>query len=390
MSIPKAIAGTVFGALMVFRAGGNDLPGASNEFAGKLLGAIGGKVEDTFVLSPLSIFTAMGMVSEGAKGQTRAQLLEALSWPADSEIGTAVADYLSAAGKSMPEFSVANALIVTRDPERPGEMLESYKDTLDRQYGAEIFPGSLDDINSWVSRKTRGKIPRILEELSETTMCVIVNAAYFRGEWESPFSPDLTRVLPFTTGSGEEIQVPSMNLSGDFRSEETDSYRSILLPYSGGSAAMVVLVPRDSADIGALGRSLTGGFSTQILERLMRAERTEVALSLPKFGVESSFNLIPPLIKMGVQDAFSGLSADFSGMATIDLQISQVVHKARVEVDEAGTAAAASTTVEMIEVTGMAPRAVTVPFRVDRPFLFFIADCGTGTVIFLGKVTDPR
>jgi len=329
------------------------------------------------------------------------------------------------------ELRVANGLWGAKEyPFRP-EFLK----TLDTHYATGGI-ASMDfqndpeaarrKINDWCKEQTKGRITDALPEGSvvKDTRLVLANAIYFLGQWAEPFDVIHTKDAAFTLFAPNSkalasVPVPMMrkwsartayaafNADGSFfetpqtynprEKDQSKLYpgdRGFLmaeLPYKGGQLAMTVLVPRSPDGLGHLENLLT---TENLRQWLGRLQGRKVNVSLPKFKLQTAYEMKDPLKALGMVRAFDGTEANFSGMSTSDerLYVSAVIHKAFVQVNEKGTEAAAFSAVLMVK--SGAPREELVPFipefKADRPFLFLIRDCKTGTILFLGRVEDPR
>jgi serpin B len=245
-------------------------------------------------------------------------------------------------------------------------------------------------INDWVAEQTEDKIKGLIPAglLNPLVRLVLTNAIYFNGKWVLPFDPSDTQGEPFTLLDGSTVQVPMMSQTETFRYAEGEGYQAAVLPYRGSSLSMVLLLPEEGRF-----EEVEAALSPELLTSLdehLAYER--LRLSVPKFKFESEFNLSDALIGMGMPSAF-GLGdsggADFSGMTgDRSLMISAVIHKAFVAVDEEGTEAAAATAVIVLEAEVVIDDVLEM--KLDRPFLFLIRDEETGTVLFVGRVMDPR
>ncbi len=358
----------------------------NNALAVQLYGELGAK-EGNLFFSPYSISSAMAMTYAGARENTAAQMKKVLHFqlvqtPLNSAFKGLNRELAATAQTSGQRLSIANALVLTG-----GDVNGEYTRVLKDSYDAEIFGGNLNAINSWVKRKTEGKIDKILEELSANSVCVILNAIYFKGVWQVQFDKKNTHDAPFRLSANKHVKVPLMYRKGDFNLLDEKDFQALSLPYKGNSLSMVVLLPRSVDGLSALEKQLTGGDLKEWLLRLDKQPNRKVSLYLPKFKMETAYDLGSPFQKMGMKDAFSP-AADFTGMGWEKgfLWIGQIKHKAFVEVNEEGTEAAAATAVEMV--TKSAPIRELV-FRADHPFFFMIRDNATGTVLFMGRVANP-
>lgn len=357
-----------------------ELAKANNEFAFKLFSELDDPKEKVTLFSPLSISSAMAMVGSGASGETKEEIVDLLSIQNEGLLGKSFGEYLKSMSYKEPQLEIANALVL----QEPEGVLETYKSLLKEDYDAEVFPGNLVEINSWCNEKTYGKIPKILEDLSPDSVCVILNAVYFKGDWVRPFEKSMTMDSPFKLLDNQSIEIPMMSQTSSFSVFENEDYSSILLPYKGDRVSMVVLLPSEGSSLDNL--ELSADTFEDLWKNLSNTPPQKVWLLLPKFKIKSHYSLIPPFQKMGLLAPFGG-GADFSGISKGSLGIQQIVHKAIVEVDETGTVAAAVTAVAMGRGTSVQP---PPSFKVDRPFMFFLVDNQTGAILFMARVNDPR
>ena len=254
---------------------------------------------------------------------------------------------------------------------------------------ASDFAGAPDEsrvrINDWVAEETAGKFTDLLPPgaVDRSTRLVLTNAVYFNASWHWPFNHRDTEARPFHLDGGGTVGVPMMTQTyKGYGYARGDGYQVVDVPYSWGEISMTILLP-DEGTLGAFADSLNSDLLDQIVDGI---ETTYVTLTMPLFACESEFSLAETLAGMGMPDAFDG-RADFSGMTgSKDLWISRIVHKAFVSVDEKGTEAAAATGVVM---STSGPSKEPIVVIVDRPFMFLIRDAGTGTVLFLGRVSNP-
>jgi serpin B len=379
-------------------------------FALQLFQKLQGEKGNLF-FSPYSISTALAMTYAGARGGTQEQMAQALCFPTAKEVVQKLAegreplspedfarafseiikDLNARGGKSAYELRVANALWGQQD----FEFLPSFAKLVEDQYGGHLeqvdfvkaAEKARQTINAWVEKQTNGKIQDLIGPglLDRMTRLVLTNAVYFKGTWASQFQKEGTRDEPFTLLEGGQVQVPMMNQQARFGYSEADSLQVLEMPYVGQELSMVVLLPKEAAGISDLEKALT---SENVPKWLGGLRQQEVIVAVPKFKMTHRFNMGAVLQGMGMTDAFTR-QADFSGMTgRRDLFISAVVHQAYVDVNEEGTEAAAATGVTM-KVTSIAPGKVPV-FRADHPFLFLIRDTRSGSILFLGRMMNPK
>jgi len=374
----------------------------NNDFACAMYGELRQRPGNLF-FSPFSIRTALGMTQVGAKGETAAQMREALrTSSSDEALDVASAEIiqrLNAAGGGKDEIAVANSLWGQDD----APLLPGFRDRIAQHYGGEMnlvdFRRAADAarvaINQWIAQRTRKKIRDLIPSgaLNAETRLVLVNAVYFKGTWMAQFRRAATRDRPFRLEVGSTVQVPFMYQREHIRYAQAADYQAVDLAYQGGDLSMLVLLPDRKGEL----RDLEETLSAQMLhDCVSRMDIREVKLFLPRFkSTWGTVNMRDQLTTLGMPFAFSPAQADFSGIngyappSENSLFISDVLHKAFVEVHEEGTEAAAATELRMT--LGAAPsRVPPVPiFRADHPFLFAIRDRKSGAILFLGRMVDP-
>jgi serpin B len=366
----------------------------NNAFACALYSELA-KNKGNLFFSPFSISAALSMTYAGARGETAKQMAEALHLTLGADkLHPALADLMKAmnGGGKKYQLSVANALWGQSGTKFQPEFLKLTQN----YYGAGFKPVDFIDaqkreqtrgkINRWVESKTKHKIRDLIKPdvLTELTRLVLTNAIYFKGQWEQQFKPADTKNMPFYIRPGESKEVPLMFQTAKFPYTVNDQAQILELPYAGGDLSMVVVLPKPESSLAALEASFTLEKVQSLLEKL---SPVEVKVYLPRFKMEQSFSLNETLKGLGMRDAFDSLKADFSGIATgARLYITSVIHKAFVEVNEAGTEAAASTAV----VVGTKAIKIEPTFRADHPFLFLIRDRRTGSILFMGRMVEPK
>lgn len=367
---------------------------AMQGFAGDLYGEL--PADGNLVVSPYSVVAALGMTLTGAGGRTAREMREVLG--ADDRFHgglNALTTYVESLAGPVPHRDGKEIALDTANQlfgQRGVGWERAFLDTLAREYGAAVrtvdFENAAEDarvlINDWVAGRTHDRILDLIGRgvLDTATRLVLVNAIYLKAPWEKPFEPSSTRDGAFHLADGSTAQVPMMSGSPYGAVTRGDGWQAARIPYAGGTLAMTVVLPDAGrlADVeqqvarGGLARMLAGGRGTTL------------DLRLPRWTFRSQAHLAEILGGLGMPTAF-GADADFRPMTDedLDLCIGEVIHQGFVAVDEHGTEAAAATAVVM-ETTAMP---VTVPFHVDRPFLFVVHDVEHGTPLFLGRVTDP-
>lgn len=380
--------------------GGDSARGAAteaNRFAASLFGELSATAKGNLVVSPFSIHTCMSMVAAGAAGNTERQMLQSLALPADRTARHAALAALRArmdavGAKGDVTLDVANRVWTQKSYPLLPAFVKDVESVFGAGFAAADFAGQAEQerriINGWVEEKTRDRIKDLLPPgiLTPLTRMVLVNAVYFYGTWQTPFSKDRTEAAPFHAAPGRDLDVDLMQAHLEHLGyHEEPGLQVCELPYKGREVSMVVLLPA-AGRLGALEARLARGDLDAITDRLR--PRT-VNVGLPRFKIEAQFGLNDPLIALGMRDAFSPGRADFSGMTgTRDLFVSAVVHKAFIEVNEKGTEAAAATAAVMA-VRAMPRMEEPAVFRADRPFLFVLRDRASGAILFLGRVASP-
>jgi serpin B len=371
---------------------------AINTLGIELLGQAGQPGENT-ALSPFSIQTALVMTYAGAEGETRAQMAHVLHLGADAVPSFAALQKQITTVPETVTLNVANRLFGQEGYDFRPEYLKLVKE----QFGAPLeelnFKKSpekaADHINAWVEKQTKDRIRDLLPKgaLTGDTSLVLVNAIYLKAAWTEKFEKSATSPLPFHFPDGKKADVATMMREDQFGYRKDNGVTAISLPYKGGDLQFVVLLPEKADGVPALEKKLTPGF----LAGLAKLPPSAVRLYLPKFKLSPpALALGETLQKMGMPSAFDVPqgSANFNGIAPRlpdrYLAISNVFHKAFVEIDEQGAEAAAATAVVMDTLSARAPGPGPVVVRVDRPFLFAIQHRPSGACLFLGRVTDPR
>ncbi|XP_039890800.1 leukocyte elastase inhibitor-like isoform X1 [Simochromis diagramma] len=349
-------------------------------------------------VSPLSISSALAMVYLGAKGDTAAQMAQALSFSSGEGVH---ADFQKLnADINSPSASYILKLANRLYGENTAHFLPDFLDATQKYYQADLktvdFIGAPEacraEINSWVEQQTENKIKDLLkpETVETDTRLVLVNAVYFKGNWKNPFKEANTKEMPFKIKQNETVPVQMMyqekKLPYNYIADH--DLQILELPYVGEELSMFILLPKESSGpLLKLEKELTQERLNEWTDRKNMSTRSEVVLHLPKFKLEEDYKLNDPLAKLGMKDVFCAGRADLSGMnGDGGLFLSTVAHKAFVEVNEEGTEAAAATgVVSMILCGGW-----TQYFTADHPFLFFIRHNETKSILFFGRFSSPQ
>ncbi|KUO62899.1 MAG: proteinase IV [Gracilibacter sp. BRH_c7a] len=345
--------------------------------------------EGNIFISPLSISTALAMTYQGAAASTKEGMAEALGYSGieDTKLNESYQNllpYLNGLDDKV-QLNISNSIWVREGEEIRQDFLTANRDI----FKASVTPldfgeaKAADQINHWISEATNKKIEKMINSpISPDIIMYLINAIYFKGDWTEQFDPKHTFQTRFKAENGSMNDIMMMQRTGKVAYGQGDGFQAVRLPYGSGKAAMYCILPGEDIPINDFIATLDGEH-WQVIRDSIR-ERDEVNLQLPRFKLEYGIkNLNAGLTALGMGEAFTD-KADFSGIGD-NICISRVLHKAIIEVNEEGSEAAAATAVEMT-LTG-AP-AEPLAFIADRPFVFVIADDETGTILFMGKLSE--
>jgi serpin B len=369
----------------------NHLITSQNRFAFKLFTTLAERERGNNVfISPASVALALALAANGARGATWRAIAQALEL-GDLDLDTlnrANAELMDALNHLDPQIklAVANSLWVRNDIALDSEFLRRCQTF----YGAEVAnlnfadPKSVSIINDWVNRQTNGKIERIVDRIGRDALLFLINAIYFKGNWARQFDPRLTETGTFTPLTGQSKSHPMMSQHGTYRYYASNEFQAISLPYSNERVTMDIFLPTQRSSLAAFCQALS---SAHWQRWQAHFAKTEGSIELPRFKLTYETSLNDTLKALGMDIAF-GSAADFSGMCRSDkVHIDEVKHKTFVEVNEAGTEAAAVTSVGMIRASFMPTK--TFRMIVDRPFFCAIRDTQTNALLFMGAIVDP-
>jgi len=368
---------------------------------------------------PYSISTCLAMLYAGANGDTEQQMSQVLGFGTNQQqFASVFGDLQSELGAEQEtnaiELNIANALWI----QEGFPFLPAFLQTATSQYQANIGQADFiseasevtDEINNWVAQETQNKIQNIvrLGLINAGTRFVLANALYFLGVWTTSFEETNTTTQPFYLSGTTFVEAPLMHqpflvdgngnpITFNYMDNwewawlgyiiPTNGFQALELPYGSNQLSMVILLPSQVDGLGQLEGQLTPSFLSNVLSQMVAQQ---VEIFLPRFTLESTFDLANTLAAMGMADAFTRGVADFSGIdGNTDLFVTFVRHKAWGQVNEAGTQAAAATVVGGGGGQSAPPPPPPPVFRADHPFLFLIRDTQTGSVLFLGRLTNP-
>jgi serpin B len=342
------------------------------------------------MISPLSASVALGMALNGADGQTFEAMRTVLDYAGmtNAEINTAYRGLIAQLRARDPkvEFKLANSVW----HERSFPVEQPFIDALRQSFAAEVAgldfasPESVNTINEWAARSTGNRIRQLIERIEPLDRLFLINAVYFKAPWTTPFEPQATSPRPFVTLAGATVDVPTMTQDAALRHFTADGVQAVELLYADSAYSMVILAPdRKETPLASLIERLTREQWDAWMDRFAAGR---VMLFMPKFRFDYGVQLKQSLGHMGMAVAFQPHVANFRRInpGQIDLHISSVIQKSFIDVHELGTEAAAATAVT-IGVTSLPP---TLTF--DRPFLFAIRERSTNTLLFVGRIGDPR
>lgn len=342
--------------------------------------------DSNLCLSPYSAYVCLAMAANGAQGLNLLEFLNVLGLSKNNleALNQVVVDLRDSLLNADPmiKFTSVNSLWYNNNWQVYADYQRNLREYYDAKVSALDFgnPTSVDTINEWVSYHTNDKINDLVNYISPSDVCFLINAVYFNGQWTQVFDRDNTRIKFFYLPNGDYSECNMMNVYGVFNVIYDDKIIAAELPYGNKSFAMYVFMSRQRT------QPLADFYEENLLNHwpVVREKflPDTTIIKLPQFSFENDYVLNDHLINMGLTEAFES-SADFSKMGPGNLWISKVRQKTFIDVNEDGTEAAAATA---ISVTG----SPSIPYTFNRPFIYVIADRATGTIIFIGQVTDPK
>jgi serpin B len=346
------------------------------------------KVEkENLFLSPLSTYFALLVAYEGSKNKTKQEFEKVLYLNNSGSLDNKYFQNFATKSDSSPGLKVSNAIWLDKNFVVEGEYSKSVSDKYLSDFEQTEFANTekaVSDINGWVSEKTNRKINEIISDsdINADTKLVISNAVYFKGEWLLKFNKQKTISAPFFTSIENQYKVDFMNMTESLQYYENDDYQFISKPYRNSDLSFGIILPKKLFGIKEIEKKLNNEFYNEILDS---AYYIKTALSIPKLKLESSFELSDALKSEGLKTAFTS-EADFSGITKgAPVQLSKVLHKTWIELDEEKTEAAAATATS-VRITGLPSFKV---FKADHPFVFFVLDNQSKAILFIGRYVKP-
>ena len=367
---------------------------AYTQFGFDLFGrVVGDRLEGNHVVSPLSVAIALAMAYNGAAGETRAAMGRVLHMgPLSLEALTAAThELVQTLEKADPNVRlfIANSLWARTGVPFHEPFLARVRQHFEAEIATLDFaaPSAVERINAWVSEHTNGRITQIVEPPIDPQMVLyLINAIYFKGQWTKPFEKEQTRERPFTLLGGAKKPAPMMEQHGKFDYLRGPNFQAVSLPYGKQTRfSMYVFLPDAAAGL----KEFLGGLNAESWRQWTgQLRRREGTVALPRFTVEYAATLNDALKALDMAVAFTPDKADFGAMTPKEVFISEVKHKTFIEVNEAGTEAAAVTSIG-IAATAAMPAEAPFIMIIDRPFFFAIRDNVSGAVLFMGAIVDP-
>ena len=346
------------------------------------------------VVSPLSVTYLMSMLANGADGETQQQILATLGWAGEgiqqpslqdiNDYSRMLIEKTARLDKAVT-VEIANYVAVNKE----FKLNSKFQKSVERDYKAGVeslnftSPSTLKRINDWCNDRTHGMIPSIINELDPDAVSYLMNAIYFNGTWKDKFSKEETKQEMFR-GYTRDIQyVDMMHRHGEYFYADGDGYSAVSIPYGNGAFRMTVILPSEGSFLRDVMASMDGG-KFQALQSSM--EKCNVDLKIPRFTTEVDLPLNDIISALGAPLIFSP-QADFSQFARGDFYVSKMFQKAKIEVSEEGTKAAAVTAAIMMMSAVRPEKKRNVVFHADSPFAYIISENSTGSIYFMGQYT---
>jgi len=381
--------------LRAITAGEEVVVESANNFAFDIFARINESESDkNLFISPLSISTALSMTANGAVGETKEGIKQTLYQEniSDQEINEAYKTLVEFITELDPKvtMSLANSNWYKQEYHIEEAFRSILRDYYDAEVNAADFddPGTKDLINGWIEDETNGKIKDMLDEIPSDAVMYLINAIYLKATWQYQFEKDKTEKMDFTLMNGSKVKTDMMFSEGvKVRLYTSQELQYIELPYGNGQFVFSIILPNDASKLDGIISQLEINQFNYFIEN---SDTTTAQVYLPKFKIEYKKTLNELLMAMGMAQSF-GTNADFSDLFVEELwlAISRVLHQSFIEVDEEGTEAAAATIVEIVELSAGGGGSQPTIF-IDRPFAFFIREKHSETILFSGKLIDPR
>ena len=346
--------------------------------------------QSNWIVSPLSASIALSMTANGTAGNSQTQIKDALGFSRfQMDEVNSYYNYLCnelIAVDNSTKFNIANSVWLDND----FRYYDSFVKTNQEMYDAEVATldlsneSSLKKINDWSAKKTENLIPVIINELADGMDCCLLNSLYFRAEWDAWFNESLTVDEMFTSSNGKQSQVKMMKKQNINLYYSNETFALTEFPFGNSAFSMVVLLPHENCTLEESLQKFTVDYWSEYQENKM-GKLADLVISFPRFEIEYEKDLSEIMKCLGISDVFDIEKADFSNMTPDHILVSLVKQAARIKVDEKGCEAAVTTMVEEMYGSPSVPKA---DFHMNRPFAFLIKEESTGTILFMGKVTE--
>ena len=361
-----------------------ELVTANNDFAFNLFRVA--DAQNSTILSPISITYALGMLNNGAAGETQAQINKVLGF------GETGAEGINAFCKKMlteapnldksTKVLISNTIYMNKGYELKPLFVSKANDCYHAEPETRNFADgkTLDVINQWASDHTEKMIEKVLDKDSfdPSAISYLLNAIYFKGAWTEKFDKENTRDEAFKMETGEEKQLPIMHQEQEFYYAEDDDCQVLRLPYGNKAYSMTILLPKEGKTV----RDLVKTLNKDTWERYQQIGSAIVDVKLPRFESNTDLTLDKIMATLGMPNAFNPNLAEFPEFCNVPTYIDMMKQVARIKVNEEGTEAAAVTVI-FVKLANAAPRRVS--FHATRPFLYIISEQSTGAIFFIGQ-----
>jgi len=353
--------------------------------------------KENVCVSPVSVSSVLAMLYNGSAGDTQKQIgqtLKAAKFTPD-QINDAAKNLTAIFSNLDPDkvqLENTNSLWVNSGVTLSPDFVAKNETNLGAKVTTLDFHSAdaPKTINDWVSEKTKGKIPTIVEKVPEDARLYVINTVYFKGKWSQPFRKELTEDRDFTLADGTKERVPTMSQTDSLGYFTNGDAVGVALPYGSGRLEMVIFMPGGKNDLTTLEKKLDANNWSAWMKTV---KKQRVELTMPKFHTDFAADLNGALKSAGMADAFDPVKANFTNIEAKNattkpekLYLSDVKHKVSVDVNEEGTEAASATSGQVSATAIMLP----TKFTVDHPFLYAIRDTQTGAVLFFGAMLDPK
>lgn len=364
---------------------------SQNNFAWRMMGEVNNNANGkNTICSPLSMVYCLGMVNTGAVGDTSDEITSVLGF------SSGVADINQYCNKLLTELpkqdkttkiNIANCVEVNK----PYTLLDAYKKEVETSYNALVEncdfsdSGFKDYINNWVSKQTEKMIPKLIDNVNQDAVAYIINALYFKGVWANKFDKANTQKAMFNKDDGSTTEIDMMYQTDYFKYAATADFQALNMDYGNGAYSMQILLPTEGKHVSDVIAAMQKQNWQDFLSTM---SIYQVAVSIPRFSIEYGSEMNSLLINLGISKLFSSLEADLSNFSDMQTYISKIVQKAKIEVDEEGTKAAAATYAEL-ECSSVGYEN-TITFTADKPFVFVITEHSTNTICFMGVYNGAK